>query len=245
VLDYGFGEAGLERVVGIARPENAASVRVLEKLGLRSLGTAGHWGKTWAKYEVTAADWSAERAAAAPPLLTERLELRRFAAGDLEPLLAVFGDAAVMRYVGEERRPLDRAGVAALMTAAGAHWSEYGYGLLAIVERETGRLIGEAGLQVLEAGPDVEIGYTLARAAWGRGYATEAARAVLRWGFARLRLHRIHAVSDPANHASLRVLDKLGMTRRGVRECYGAAMTEYVQTLGRWRDAVGPSPAPR
>ena len=70
--------------------------------------------------------------------------------------------------------------------------------------------MGEAGLQVLEAGPDVELGYTLARAAWGRGYATEAARAVLRWGFAGLRLPRVVAVADPANAASLHVLDKLG-----------------------------------
>ena len=103
--------------------------------------------------------------------------------------------------------------------------------------------MGEAGLQYLEAGPDIELGYTLARAAWGRGYATEAARAVLRWGFAGLRLHRIVAVADPANAASLHVLEKLGMTRRGRRECYGAVMAEHALSLGAWRDAAGPSPA--
>ena len=75
--------------------------------------------------------------------------------------------------------------------------------------------MGEAGLQYLEDGPDMELGYTLARAAWGRGYATEAAGAVLRWAFAGLRLHRMVAVADPANAASLRVLEKLGMTRLG------------------------------
>ena len=107
-LEYAFAEAGLDRVVGIAKPENTASVRVLEKLGMRALGAAEYWGKRWAKFEVAAAAWRAEQAAARPPLLTERLELRRFAAADLEPLLAVFGDAAVMRYVGAERRPLDR-----------------------------------------------------------------------------------------------------------------------------------------
>ena len=77
--------------------------------------------------------------------------------------------------------------------------------------------MGEAGLQLLEAGPDVELGYTLARAAWGRGYATEAARAVLRWAFAGLRLPRVVAVADPANTASLRVLEKLGMRGRAAR----------------------------
>ena len=103
--------------------------------------------------------------------------------------------------------------------------------------------MGEAGLQYLEAGPDVELGYTLARAAWGRGYATEAARAVLHWGFAGLRLHRIVAVADPANTASLHVLEKLGMARRGLRECYGAVMAEHALSLGGWREAAGPSPA--
>ena len=67
-LDYAFGEAGLERVVGIAKPENEASVAVLRKLGMRSLGEAEYWGKRWAKYEVAAADWRAEQAAARPPL---------------------------------------------------------------------------------------------------------------------------------------------------------------------------------
>ena len=125
----------------------------------------------------------------------------------------MFGDPEVMRYVGAERRPLDRKGVATLLASAEAQWQRQGFGLLAVVERETGRLVGEAGLQPLEAGPDIEFGYTLARAVWGRGYATEAARAVLRWAFAGLRLHRVVAVADPANAASLHVLDKLGMRR--------------------------------
>ena len=105
-LDYGFEEAGLERVVGIAKPENAASVRRARKLGMRAARRGRVLGQAWAKYEVAAAAWRAEQAAALPPLVTERLELRRFAAADLEPLLAVFGDADVMRYVGAERRPL-------------------------------------------------------------------------------------------------------------------------------------------
>jgi [ribosomal protein S5]-alanine N-acetyltransferase len=242
-LDYGFDQAGLERVVGIAQPENIASVRVLEKLGMRALGEAEYWGKRWAKYEVAAADRLAERAAVQPPLLTERLELRRFTAADLEPLLDVFGDPEVMRYVGAERRPLDATGVRALSDAAAQHWASHGFGALAIVERKTGRLVGEAGLQLFEAGPDVELGYTIARAQWGRGHATEAARAVLRWGFAGVRLHRVVAVADPANAPSLHVLDKLGMTRLGMRDCYAARMVECALSLGQWRALAGPSPA--
>ena len=61
-LEYGLTEARLERVVGIAREANAASVRVLQKLGMRSLGLAVYWGTRWAKYELTAAGWRAARA---------------------------------------------------------------------------------------------------------------------------------------------------------------------------------------
>ena len=108
-----------------------------------------------------------------------------------------------------------------------------GSGLLADRRAGPGRLVGEAGLQELEAGPDVEVGYTLARAAWGRGYATEAARAVLRWGFAGLRLPRVVAVADPANRASLRVLEKLGMARRACATATARRMVEYVQFARR------------
>ncbi len=242
-LGFAFGEAGLERVVGIAKPENGASVTVLRKLGLRALGQAEYWGKPWEKFELTAADWRAESASARPPLLTERLELRRFVGRDLGPLLTVFGDPEVMRFVGTDRRPLTGDAVKVLMRTADGHWSRHGFGLLAIVERESGRVVGEAGLQVLEAGPDIELGYTLRHAAWGRGYATEAARAVLHWAFAGLRLERVVAVADPDNDASLHILDKTGMRRLGRRHCYGAQMVEAALSLGEWRALAGPSPA--
>ena len=79
---------------------------------------------------------------------------------------------------------------------------------------------------MLEAGPDVELTYTLTRAAWGRGYATEAARAVFAWGFDGLALERIVAVAYPQNRASLRVIEKLGMSLVGPRFCYGADLVE-------------------
>jgi ribosomal-protein-alanine N-acetyltransferase len=240
---YAFYEAGLDRVVGIARRENLASLTVLRKLGLRELGEARYWGKTWEKFELAAADWRGEQAAARPPLRTERLELRRFAGADLGPLLVAFGDPHVMRFVGAERQPLTGDGVKVLMRTADGHWSDHGFGLLAVVEGASGRVVGEAGLQLLEGGADVELGYTLSRAAWGRGYATEAARAVLRWAFAGLGLERVVAVADPSNSASLRVLDKLGMRRLGTRYCYGAEMVEHALSLRQWRARAGPAPA--
>jgi len=238
-LRYGFDQAGLERIVGIAREQNTASLRVLQRLGMRALGAAEYWGSDWAKYELTAAEWRHEQAAASPPLRTERLELRRFASADLEPLRAVFGDPQVMKHVGISRRPLDDAQLAESQLRVDEHWVRNGFGPLAVVERASGCLAGEAGLQLLEDGPDVELTYTLARAAWGRGYASEAARAVLLWGFAGLRLPRIVAVAYADNAASLRVLETSGMTRLGTRRCYGAVLEEYSMSLGEWRAAAG------
>ena len=113
------------------------------------------------------------------------------------------------------------------------------------MERASGRLVGEAGLQPLDGGPDVELTYTLARAAWGRGYATEAARAVLRWAFAGLLLPRVEAVADPGNHASLRVLEKAGMVPLGPRELLRVG-PRGVRAVPRGvaRTLAGPAPAP-
>ncbi len=102
-----------------------------------------------------------------------------------------------------------------MLAVTEAHWAARGFGPLAVVERASGRVVGEAGLQPLEDGDDIELTYTLAREAWGAGYATEAARAVLRWTFTGLRLARVVAVADPEHAASLRVLEKLGMTLAG------------------------------
>ena len=65
----------------------------------------------------------------------------------------------------------------------------------------------------------------------------------MRWGFAGLRLPRIVAVTDPENHTSQRVVEKLGMVSLGPRDCYGARLFEYGLSLGAWRDLAGPAPA--
>ena len=243
-LEYGFSEAGLERIAGIARPDNAASLAVLRKLGLRPLGRAEHWGREWAKYQLTAAAWKAEQAAAQLPLVTDRLELRRLEEADAESLLDVFGDAEVMRYVGPERRPLAGDEVRRLSRR----------------RRRTGRSTGSARWPWSSGRAGASSGrpacrswrpartwrsrlHALRAPAWGRGYATEADRAILRWGFAGLRLPRIVAVTDPENHTSQRVVEKLGMVSLGPRDCYGARLFEYGLSLGAWRDLAGPAPA--
>jgi [ribosomal protein S5]-alanine N-acetyltransferase len=98
----------------------------------------------------------------------------------------------------------------------------------ALIERETGDLIGDAGLGLVEGiGPEHELGYTLGPRWWGRGYATEAARAVRDHALGPLALPEVLALVRPANAASINVLEKIGMERMGTRHAYGAEHLVY------------------
>lgn len=151
-----------------------------------------------------------------PTLETERLALRPWRPdADLDALAAVNADAAVMRHVAPHR-PLTRAETAEQLDAFVRHWDEHGFGLWAVVPRDgDGRAIGFAGLAVPsflpQMLPAVEVGWRLAPAWWGRGLATEAARAAVAFGFDRLGLRAIVAAIEPGNDGSLRVAEKLGM----------------------------------
>jgi ribosomal-protein-alanine N-acetyltransferase len=91
----------------------------------------------------------------------------------------------------------------------------------AVVERGEDAVIGDCGLELLEGGPNVELGFHFARQYWGQGYATEAAGACLEWGFKELDRLRIVAIVDPENAASARVLQKIGMERDGWATHFG------------------------
>ena len=163
------------------------------------------------------------------PLRTARLLLRPLETADLDAMRLVFEDARASRFVGDGR-PWDQTAVAAWLGRAQAHLAVQGFGSLAVVEVATGSAIGEAGLILLEGGPQIELTYTLAFDAWGNGYATEAARAVVAWAFGAVRLERIVAVVHPRNGASLRVVEKLGMRPLGLVVHYRAELLEYELT---------------
>jgi [ribosomal protein S5]-alanine N-acetyltransferase len=154
-------------------------------------------------------------------LTTPRLHLRPFTLADQEAIHVVYADPEVMRYVGHgAHRTL--AETANALRIYGDVLAQRGYSFLAVTERESGRLIGDGGLHPMGGvGPDVELGYTLARSAWGRGYATELAQALVDYAFTVLRVPRVVAQVEPANTASRHVLAKLGMTEREERTAYG------------------------
>ena len=152
-----------------------------------------------------------------PRLDTPRLVLRGWSQDDRGAFAAMNADACVMRYVGDGR-PLDQAGSDVLLEHVEAHWGEHGFGLWAVqAAGEPGELLGFCGLAIPsflpEVLPAVEVGWRLRRDAWGSGYATEAAQAALAWGWDELGLEQVIAIVDPRNDASLRVAEKLGMTR--------------------------------
>ena len=158
-----------------------------------------------------------------PGLETERLVLRPLRPEDLAEHHARLGADPGVTWHGRART-LEESD--AVLRHRVEHWRRHGFGLWAVRDRESGEFLGEAGLQHLEATGEVEVGYYLARAAWGRGVATEAGEAALRHGFAALALERILAVVRPENEGSKRVLAKLGLRRRGFGDHYGVEGVE-------------------
>ena len=145
---------------------------------------------------------------------TRRLVLRRWRAADAGWFADLNADARVMRHVGDGRA-LAADESAALMRRIEQHWEEHGFGLWVAQPRGEDRGIGFVGLAVPsflpEVLPAVEVGWRLAPAWWGRGLATEGARAALECAWDGLELAQVISIIDPANAASLRVAEKLGM----------------------------------
>jgi [ribosomal protein S5]-alanine N-acetyltransferase len=142
-----------------------------------------------------------------PVVITDRLLLRGFRAEDLPAHRAAVDDDDAVTWLHVRlpmadslRRWADRLD----------GWDRDAFGMWIVEVRAAGSVIGHAGLQRLHGTDDVELGYYLGRAAWGQGYATEAGRACLAYGFETCGLRRIVAVVRPENQASRHVLEKLG-----------------------------------
>jgi RimJ/RimL family protein N-acetyltransferase len=148
---------------------------------------------------------------------TERLLLRSWRPSDRAPFARLNADPEVVRFISDGV-PFTRADSDALLDAIEAHWHEHGFGLWCAAPREDpDDCLGFVGLAVpsfLPAVlPAVEVGWRLARPAWGRGLATEGARASLGHAFGELGLQVVISVIDPDNERSIRVAQKLGMRR--------------------------------
>jgi RimJ/RimL family protein N-acetyltransferase len=151
------------------------------------------------------------------PITTERLIIRPFTEADLAAMHAVWSDPEVMKLVPSQ--PYDWQKSRAKLAEKISHQDRHGFSKWAVTERDSGTVIGECGLQYLDGGPEIELGYKLARRCWGRGLATEAARACLGWALAE-RPERVVAIVDPANTRSALILARIGLVRDGTRYCF-------------------------
>ena len=140
-------------------------------------------------------------------LETERLSLRPFTKDDAEGWHAIWGDPDVIWWGANESLEQSRTGLVALL-ARQAAWAE-GLGWFALVDRSSGAIEGDVILQPARFVDGIEIGWHLRRSAWGRGLATEAARAVLAYATETVRLPRVYAIVAITNERSLRIVAKL------------------------------------
>jgi ribosomal-protein-alanine N-acetyltransferase len=169
--------------------------------------------------------------------------LRAFTEDDVDPLHRVMNDRGVLRYFPSSDPPA-REQIEHLIQFQIKHWQEHGYGWWAVILADSAAdstaesrdsphnppLIGWAGLQYLPETDEIEVGYLLGKGYWGRGLATEAARASVRFGFEDLGIETIVGVVHPDNIASQRVLEKTGLVFVEEANYFGMDVLRYLRT---------------
>ena len=184
--------------------------------------------------ELLHADPEQCRHAATDGLETARLRLRLFRPDDLDELAAIARDPEVMRHIGPGK-PLTREETEFNMTRIIETFRRRGFGRWAVVKKDTGALAGYCGLSFGDEEVGTELAYLFARSEWGKGLATEAASACLRYGFERLGLDSIAALTRHENTRSRRVMERLGMRYVRAGHYYGYSCVCYSITRGEWQ----------
>lgn len=143
-------------------------------------------------------------------LETEQLSFRRLALDDLDNIFALYHSPDVRKYYSEGIPTYEETRHELEYEC----YPKYGFGLWATIYKKTGKFIGRCGLcpMDIEGQEEIEVAYMLAKEYWGQGLATEAAHAILHYGFEQAGLSRLICVINPANLVSARVAEKIGMT---------------------------------
>ena len=171
-----------------------------------------------------------------PTLETDRLILRPPIAEDLDGWEAFGADAETMRFMGGVQ---PRAAVWRAHAMMAGSWALHGFGMFAVIEKQSGRWVGRLGPWRPEGWPGTEVGWGLLRSAWGKGYASEGAAAVMDWVVSSLGWTDIIHVIAPDNAASASVAKRLGSTKRGLGRMPAPLEDSVVdiwgQTAEEWR----------
>lgn len=168
-----------------------------------------------------------------PELETERLCLRPPSIADLDGFAELMADPLGTEFIGGVKtRPEAWRGLATFC----GHWVLRGFGMFSVVEKASGRWIGMVGPTCPDAWPGPEIGWRLARLAWGKGYASEAATRTMIWARDELRWTDVIHLIDPKNHRSLALAKRLGSVRQGTAVMpppFNIEIDVYGQALSR------------
>lgn len=162
-------------------------------------------------------------------LTTDRLIIRSTEDRDAEGLHRIYSDPEAMKYIpGGAFDDMER--VMRSIARSKQREADSGMTLWVVANKETEEFIGQCGVVPVDGkGPEIELAYHFARPFWGKGYATEAARAVAYYAFRELKLERLLGLTFPANVPSQRVLEKTGFTYKRDAEWYGMTMREYLR----------------
>jgi RimJ/RimL family protein N-acetyltransferase len=180
-----------------------------------------------------------------PCLHTNRLMLEPYTDRHVDGLHALNADPAVMRFIGGA--PQSRDETVAVVQRARQRWADCGYGWWSFIERATGELVGAGCVQNLRRDaalvPDrscpLEIGWRLRPDRWRQGLASEAAQAMADFAFGSLKADELYAVCVPANTASSKVMERLGMQYDGLQTWYGKLLATYKTTAQQWQVRPG------
>ena len=172
-------------------------------------------------------------------LTTDRMSMRPFRESDIDWLVSHRTTDGVARYLGGLEIQTD-AFVLKRMNFYKECFEKFGFSMCLTHWQGSGEPIGVTGLQPLENTGDIEVGYSFEEEFWGKGLATEAADAWLEFGFGTAGLERIVAVAEPANLASTRVMEKLGMTYEKTSISYGLGVVQYAVSKADFLARRGP-----
>ena len=170
---------------------------------------------------------------------TARLVIRSCEPRDAAALLDILSDPEVRKYLPTSTPPTLEQ-IEAAIERRTAMEGEHGHALWAVERKDTGELIGQCGMVLVDGtGPEVEIAYHYGRSAWNHGFGTEAAIACLARGFGPLGLERIVAFALPPNVGSWRIMEKAGMRFDSTVDLYGlTGLKKYVADRATWRVPV-------
>lgn len=168
-------------------------------------------------------------------LTTPRLRLEPFNDSHLGGLYAIDSDAEVMRYI--TGKPATREETQAVIARVKARWVEWGFSWWAFIEQGSNEIVGSGCIQYLgrDTANPLEIGWRLRRDKWRQGYASEAAERMAAFAFETVGADLLTAVCDLDNINSARVMQRLGMTFRGVENWYESEVNTYAMTRNAWQ----------